>query len=239
MYIIPAIDLIGGRCVRLIQGRYDRQLIYRDDPVEQAQEFALAGAKWLHIVDLEGAKEGRPVNAETLAAIAALKQMKIEVGGGIRDDASIGKMLDMGIERVIVGSRAVSEFQWFEQIAKKFAPKIVLGLDARGRTVAKHGWTKDSGLGLLEFAVKAAKLPIAAIIYTDIAKDGMMEGPNFDTTERLIEAVDVPVIASGGITKTDDIKKLAELGAEAAIVGRAIYEGALKLSDAIAAAQLC
>ncbi len=233
MYIIPAIDLRDGKCVRLIQGQYHRQITYQNDPVRQAREFSSAGAQWLHIVDLDGAKVGRPVNTDTISAIAALEQFKIEVGGGLRDEASIKQLLDIGVERVIIGTKAVSDFGWFSRMAEKFSGKIVLGLDARGSTVATHGWTQDGPQHLLEFAAEAAKLPLAAIIYTDITKDGMMTGPNFERTKALVQAVDVPVIGSGGVGELSDIKKLAELGAEAVIIGRSLYEGTLKLSDAI------
>ena len=233
MYIIPAIDLRDGKCVRLIQGQYNRQITYQDDPVKQAREFSSAGAQWLHIVDLDGAKVGKPVNTDTISAIAALGQFKIEVGGGLRDETSIKQLLDIGVERVIIGTKAVSDFEWFSRMAEKFSGKIVLGLDARGSRVATHGWTQDGPQHLLEFATKAAKLPLAAIIYTDITKDGMMTGPNFERTKALVQAVDVPVIGSGGVGELSDIKKLAELGAEAVIIGRSLYEGTLKLSDAI------
>jgi len=237
MYIIPAIDLIEGKCVRLIQGQYDRQITYENDPVRKAQEFSRAGAEWLHIVDLDGAKIGKPCNIDTMSSIAALGILKIEVGGGIRDEASIKQLLDIGVERVIIGTKAVSDFDWFSEMAEKFSGKIVLGLDARGSKVATHGWTQDSVQNLLGFATEAAKLPLAAIIYTDIAKDGMMSGPNFERTKALVEAVEVPVIASGGIKEISDIKKLAKLGVEAAIIGRSLYEGTLNLSDAINAAK--
>jgi len=233
MYIIPAIDLRDGKCVRLIQGRYDRQINYRDDPVEQAREFSAAGAQWLHIIDLDGAKLGRPVNTATISAIVALGSLNIEVGGGLRDEASIKQLLGIGVNRVIIGTRAVSDFEWFGEMARKFAGKIVLGLDAKGSKVATHGWTQDSPQTLLEFAAQAAELPLAAIIYTDIAKDGMMKGPNFERTKALVEAVDIPVIASGGVNSIDDIRKLVEIGPEAAIIGRSLYEGALDLADAI------
>jgi len=141
------------------------------------------------------------------------------------------------VERVIIGTKAVSDFEWFSQVAEKFSGKIALGLDARGSKVATHGWMQDSPELLLEFAGQAATLPLAAIIYTDITKDGMMAGPNFERTKALVEAVDMPVIASGGVSKIDDVRKLAELGAEAAIIGRSLYEGTLKLSDAIKAAE--
>jgi phosphoribosylformimino-5-aminoimidazole carboxamide ribotide isomerase len=237
MYIIPAIDLRNGKCVRLIQGQYDRQINYEDDPVKQAREFSSDGAKWLHIVDLDGAKVGKPVNTDTISAIADLGLFKIEVGGGLRDEASIQQLLDIGLERVIIGTKAVSDFEWFSKMAKKFNGKIVLGLDARGSKVATHGWTQDSPYNLLEFAIEAAKLPIAAIIYTDITKDGMMTGPNLERTKALIETVDVPIVASGGVKEAGDIPKLVEIGAEAAIIGRSLYEGNLKLSAAIKAAK--
>ena len=237
MYIIPAIDLRDGKCVRLIQGRYDRQITYRDDPVEQAREFSSAGAQWLHIVDLDGAKLGRPVNTDTISAIAALGLLKIEVGGGLRDEASIKQLLDIGVERVIIGTKAVSDFEWFSEMAQKFSGKIVLGLDAKGSKVATHGWTQDSSQTVVEFATEAAKLPLAAIIYTDITKDGMMSGPNFERTKALVEAVDVPIVASGGVNTIEDIKKLAEFNPAAAIIGRSLYEGTLKLTDAIKAAR--
>ncbi len=236
MYIIPAIDLRDGKCVRLIQGQYDRQINYHDNPAEQARQFIADGAQWLHIVDLDGAKVGRPVNTETISAIAALGKLRIEVGGGLRDEASIKQLLDLGVERVIIGTKAVSDFGWFSEMARKFSGKIVLGLDAKGSKVATHGWTQDSTQTVLEFATEAAKLPLAAIIYTDIAKDGMMSGPNFERTKALVEAVDVPVVASGGVNTVEDIKKLAEFSPAAAIIGRSLYEGTLRLTDAIQAA---
>ncbi len=237
MYIIPAIDLRDGRCVRLVQGEYHRQITYQEDPVKQAGQFAGDGADWLHIVDLDGAKVGRPVNTSTISSIAALGRLRIEVGGGIRDEASIRQLLDMGVERVIIGTKAVSDFEWFGQMAEKFRGSIVLGLDARGSTVATHGWTEESPQHLLEFAKEAARLPLAAIIYTDISKDGMMAGPNFERTKALIDAVSVPVIASGGVSEVADVRKLAELGPAAVIIGRSLYEGTLKLSEAIEAAK--
>ncbi len=246
MYIIPAIDLIDGRCVRLIQGNFHRQLFYNDNPVEQAGQFATAGAKWLHIVDLDGAKLGKPVNTKTIEQIAKSgrrnrtkkEKLKIEVGGGIRSEDSIKQLLELGIERVIIGTKAVSDFEWFSQMAQEFAGKIALGLDARGSKLLTEGWTKEQPLTVLEFAIEAAKLPIAAIIYTDISKDGMMAGPNFERTKAIADAVNVPVIASGGINTIEDIKKLKELGGiDSAIVGKALYEGTLNLSDAIKAAQ--
>ena len=237
MVIIPAIDLIDGKCVRLIQGQYDRQITYKDDPVEQARQFHADGATWLHIVDLDGAKAGRPVNTKTIAAVAALGLLKVEVGGGIRDEASIRQLLDLGVTRVIIGTKAVSDFEWFSRMARKFRGQIVLGLDARGETVATHGWIEGSMQTLLEFAAQADKLPLAAIIYTDISKDGMLCGPNIERTRALVEAVKTPVVASGGVREAADIHRLKPIGVAAVIVGRSLYEGTLTLPDALAAAR--
>ena len=206
MYIIPAIDLLGGKCVRLIQGQYHRYIDYEDNPVKKGKEFLSAGATWLHIIDLDGARVGKPVNTESIKAIAEeLTELKIEVGGGLRDRDSIKELLDIGIERVIVGTQAIRDFDWFSKITQEFPGKIALGLDARGSTVATHGWIKESTQNLLEFATDTAKLPLAAIIYTDITKDGMLAGPNFDRTKAVAEAVGVPVIAAGGVTTVEDV----------------------------------
>lgn len=237
MDIIPAIDLIGGQCVRLIQGDYGKQINYEPDPVKQAIQFISEGAEWLHIVDLEGAKAGRPVNTKAIAAIARPGKLKIEVGGGIRTEQAITELLELGIERVIIGTKAVEESEWFGEMARKFAGRIVLGLDARGEKVSSRGWTKSASQSLLDFAVAAAKLPIAAIIYTDITRDGMLEGPNIERTRELIDAVSVPVVASGGVTTVEQIRELASLGAAGAIVGRALYEGSITLQAAIEAAR--
>jgi len=252
MDVIPAIDLREAKVVRLIQGQYDRQITYSDDPVEQAKQFHADGAKWLHIVDLDGAKAGRPVNTRTIAAIARVAPppsggilssqpgaagLRIEVGGGIRDEASIRQLLDMGVTRVIIGTKAVSDFEWFSEMSRKFRGQIVLGLDARESMVATHGWLQDSKQTVLEFAAQADKLPLSAIIYTDIAKDGMLSGPNIESTKRLVEAVRTPVIASGGVKEVNDIRRLAPIGVAGVIVGRSLYEGTLTLKDALAAAR--
>ena len=236
MDIIPAIDLRDGKCVRLIQGQYDRQITYRDDPVEQAREFHADGARWLHVVDLDGAKVGKPVNTETISAIAALGLLQIEVGGGIRDEASIRQLLDAGVTRVIIGTKAVSDFAWFREMAGKFDGRLVLGLDARGSMVATHGWTADSTQTMLDFAAEADRLPLAAIIYTDISKDGMLSGPNIERTKALAEAVKTPVVASGGVKETADVTRLKPTGVVGVVVGRSLYEGTLKLREAIEAA---
>ena len=235
MYILPAIDLRSGKCVRLMQGDYHRQITYKDDPVGQAQDFIDAGAEWLHIVDLDGAKLGQVVNIDAILAIAALGKLRIEVGGGIRNEESISSLLDNGIERVIIGTRAVSDFDWFSQMTEKYQGKIVLGLDARGSKVSTQGWTKDHPEPMLDFAHKAQKLSLAAIIYTDINRDGMLSGPNLERTRALVEAVELPVVAAGGINSVEDVEKLIETGVAGAIIGRALYEGTLDLVTAIEA----
>jgi len=235
MYIIPAIDLLGGKCVRLVQGEYHRYIIYEDNPEKKAVEFCAAGAEWLHIIDLDGARVGRCVNIDAVRAIVQQAGgLKIQIGGGIRDRDTIAKMLDTGITRVIVGTKAVSDLEWLAEVSREFAGKIVLSLDARGNKIATHGWEKDSSQELIDFANQVAKLPLAAIIYTDINKDGMLAGPNIERTKSLAEAVSLPVVAAGGVTTVEDIKKLAETGViSAAIVGRALYEGTMDLAEAI------
>jgi phosphoribosylformimino-5-aminoimidazole carboxamide ribotide isomerase len=235
MDILPAIDLRDGKCVRLIQGQYDRQITYKDDPVAQAMEFYNAGARWLHLVDLDGAREGYSVNIETISRIVKETPMKVELGGGIRDEQTIEQMLHLGLKRVILGTKAVEEFEWFSEMAHQFSGRLVLGLDARGLALAKEGWLQQAGEDLIGFAQKAAELPIAAIIYTDISKDGMMAGPNLERTRQLVKAVPIPVIASGGVTTIEDVKNVKSIGAAGAIIGRSLYEGTIDLKEAIAA----
>jgi phosphoribosylformimino-5-aminoimidazole carboxamide ribotide isomerase len=233
MVIIPAIDLMQGKCVRLIQGEYHHQITYENDPLAQANQFAADGAEWLHIVDLEGAKVGKPINTHVIADIAALGKFKIEVGGGIRDEDTVNDLLNLGLKRVIIGTSAITNFSWFSEITSKFENKIALALDAKGSKVATHAWTQNTGQDLFEFALKADELPLAAIIYTDITKDGMLEGPNFERTKELTEKVKTPVVASGGVNSLDDINKLKEMNLQGIIIGRALYEKTISLPDAI------
>lgn len=235
MDILPAIDLRAGKCVRLIQGQYDRQITYKDDPVAQAEDFINAGAEWLHIVDLDGAKLGKCVNIEAISKIAKLGKLKIEVGGGIRDEEMITALLAEGIERVIIGTRAMSDFEWFEQMAGKFEKRLVLGLDARGSKLSAEGWTRNHHEPMLDFAKKADQLPLAAIIYTDIDRDGMLSGPNLERTKTLVKTVKTPVVAAGGVNSVEDIKKLRQINVAGAVIGRALYEGTLDLVDALEA----
>ncbi len=236
MDILPAIDLRDGQCVRLIQGQYDQQINYNDDPVQQATSFADDGAAWLHVVDLDGAKAGHPVNTSTIKAIVETGLLQVEVGGGLRDERAIETLLTLGVTRVIIGTKAVQDFAWFSDMAQRYPGLLVLGLDARGSRVATHGWQEDSALELLDFAAQAATLPLAAIVYTDIARDGMLIGPNVARTQALAEHVDLPVIASGGVSRVEDIQRLATVPVIAGIiVGRSLYEGTLTLEEALAA----
>jgi len=237
MDILPAIDLIDGQCVRLIQGEYQKKITYKDDPIAQAKEFFNAGAAWLHIVDLDGAKLGKPVNTPVVSKIAAQVPMQIELGGGIRNEEAIVKMLDAGVTRLILGSSAVKQFDWFCQMARKYPNRLVLGLDARGSMVATEGWLKEGKQSVLDFAKRGAGLPLAAIIYTDISKDGMLAGPNLQRTEELVRAVPVPIVAAGGVTTIQDIQNLGRTGVAGAIIGRALYEGTITLPDALQAAR--
>ena len=237
MDILPAIDLIDGKCVRLVQGEYSRKITYKDDPIAQAKEFFDAGAKWLHVVDLDGAKLGKPINADIVSEIAKQVPMKIELGGGIRDEATIVTMLEAGVNRLILGSSAIKQFDWFCEMTQKYPRRLVLGLDARGSNLATEGWLDQGALSVLEFAQKAADLSLAAIVYTDISKDGMLAGPNIERTQQLVEAVDLPIVAAGGVTTVEDIKVLNAAGVAGAIIGRALYEGTITLTDALDASK--
>lgn len=245
MQIIPAIDLRGGKCVRLRQGDYAQETVFGDDPAEMALRWARDGAERLHLVDLDGAKAGRPVNIEAVRAIVAAVGVPCQLGGGIRDEAAMRLMLDeVGIERVIVGTQALKAPAWFRKMAEKFPGRLVLGIDARNSMVATEGWLDVSQTPALDLARKFAGLPIAAIIYTNIANDGMMAGVDQATIDDLIALSELgtPVIASGGVTTADDVRNLARAerahpNLVAAIVGRALYEGTLTVAAALAAAR--
>lgn len=237
MQIYPAIDLRAGKCVRLIQGEYHRQITYKDNPVEQALEFKQAGSDNLHIVDLDGAKVGKCVNAKAIEAISKAVDMRIQVGGGIRDEDSIKMILDLGVDNVILGTSAVTNFSWFCKMTDKFPNQLILGLDAKGSKVAVEGWTQQSQQTLTDFAEQAADLSIFAIVYTDISKDGMLEGPNFERTKNMSDSIDCRIICAGGVTEVDDVIRLKELEIYGAIIGRSLYEGRIDLKEALAAAK--
>jgi phosphoribosylformimino-5-aminoimidazole carboxamide ribotide isomerase len=231
MLVIPAIDLRGGKCVRLRQGDYGQETVFGDDPVSMACRWVDEGAAFLHLVDLDGAKEGRPVNTAAIEGIVKKSGVPCQLGGGLRDEAGIRQAFDLGIRRVILGTKAVRDPEWLAEMATLFPEQVVLGLDAKNGKVATDGWLDVSELSVLDLARKHDRLPLAAIVYTDIAKDGMMSGPNFDATEALAKVSRHAVIASGGVTTTEDVLELRSRGIGACILGRTIYEGNIKLSD--------
>lgn len=237
MQIWPAIDLRGGKCVRLEQGDYQRETVFGDDPASMARHWAAQGGKFLHLVDLDGARTGRVENRAQIQAILAAVSIPCELGGGIRDADTIADLLDLGLERLVIGTKALREPDWFRQVVRQFPRRLVLGIDARDGRVASDGWLQASDVRATDLAREMAREPIAAIIYTDIATDGMLAGPNLAATAEMQQAVDVPVIASGGVTTADDVADLARLGVAGCIIGRALYEGRLQLADALAAAQ--
>jgi phosphoribosylformimino-5-aminoimidazole carboxamide ribotide isomerase len=233
--IIPSIDLRNGRVVRLQQGDYARQLNYDVDPIEVARSFADAGARWMHIVDLDGAKEGRPVQHELVGQIAIASGLKVEVGGGVRSIEDIGHLLAAGVHRVVVGTKAIEDWPWFESICTRaeFAQRLVLALDAKAGVVATRGWTQTSGRLAMDIARQVSDWPLGAILYTDVACDGMLTGPNVEQTKLLAGAGSVPVIASGGVGNLSHICGLLGTGIWGVVVGRSLYEGSLSLADAL------
>ena len=233
MQVIPAIDLRGGRCVRLVQGDFDRETVFGDDPAAMAARWVADGAERLHLVDLDGAKTGRPANVEAVRAILSVVDIPCQIGGGIRDDASAAAWLDAGIERVIVGTQALKDPAWFRNLAERFPNRVVLGLDARDGRVATDGWLDVSSVLAVSLAEQFDDLPLAAVIYTDIACDGMLTGPNIEATRQLADRIKTPVIASGGVGSLEDLARLAVLPIAGCIVGRALYEGRFRLAEAL------
>lgn len=236
MELWPAIDVRGGRCVRLLQGDYDRETVFGDDPVEMARQFVAGGARRLHFVDLDGAKAGVAAQAELIGRMVAAAGVACQIGGGIRSLDTARHYLAAGIARVIVGSVAIENPELLERMAAEFPGRVVLGLDARDGRVAVRGWIDTSPVTAVAVARRHAGLPLAAIVYTDIATDGMLSGPNLAALEEMIAATPLPVVASGGVASADDICRVAEIGAAGCIVGRALYDGTLTLAAALVAA---
>lgn len=234
--LIPAIDLKGGSCVRLRQGRMGDATVYGDDPVAMACHWQALGASRLHVVDLDGAFAGRPTNRDAIAAIVEALEIPVQVGGGLRDMARIEGMLSLGVDRVILGSAAVSDPRLVFDACRAFPGRICVGIDAKEGRVAVHGWADVTEIASLDLARRFEDAGVAAIIHTDIARDGMLTGPNLEETLALARALRVPVIASGGIRRLDDVLALARHHAEGiqgAITGRAIYEGTLDFAVAL------
>jgi phosphoribosylformimino-5-aminoimidazole carboxamide ribotide isomerase len=233
MLILPAIDLRGGKCVRLAQGDYARETVFGDDPVAMARRWVGEGARALHLVDLDGAKEGRPVNGQVIRRIVQAVDVPCQVGGGLRTEADIEATLAAGVARVVLGTRALEDPAWVRQMAQAYPKRIVLGLDARDGRVATHGWLETSEASVLDVAAEFANWPLYAIVYTDIARDGMLQGPNLDGLAALAEAVPLPVIASGGVTTLQNVQDLHARGVFGCIIGRALYEGRIDLSTVL------
>ncbi len=234
MLILPAIDLRGGQCVRLRQGDYAQETVFDADPVAVARRWVELGATYLHLVDLDGAREGRPVNGAVIRRIARAAGVPCQLGGGLRREEHVAEALSWGVERVILGTRALQDPAWCERLTRTYPGKIVLGIDARDGMVATDGWLNVSTRSALELARQCSAWPLAGLVYTDISRDGMLEGPNVEATAQLAAAVPLPVIASGGVTSLDDVRRLARLRLAGCIIGRALYEGRLHLSDVLA-----
>lgn len=237
MIILPAIDLKDGRCVRLEQGLMDRDTVYHEDPAAQARIWQEQGGEYLHIVDLDGAFAGVPKNREAIQQIVAAIEIPAELGGGIRDLATIEAYLELGIERVILGTVAKEKPELVREACRLFPDRIVVGIDAKDGLVAVRGWADVTTKKATELAMELEGCGVAAIIYTDIARDGMMQGPNIEATKALAEAISIPVIASGGVSSLEDIRRLLAIessGVTGVITGKAIYSGALDLRAAVA-----
>ena len=233
MRIYPAIDIIDGACVRLVQGDYSQKTTFASDPVEVAQRWESLGGEFIHIVDLDGARSGRMPNFELITTIANILSVPIEVGGGIRDMDAVDMYLENGVQRVIIGTSALSNPKFVEQAVKKYGDRIAVGIDAKDGMVAVNGWEEVSGTSALDLAKQMEEIGVKYIIYTDIATDGMLKGPNAAAMKEMADAVSVNIIASGGVSSIEDVRILKSSGVEGAIIGKALYTDRIDLADAI------
>ena len=240
MIIFPAIDIRGGKCVRLEEGRFDRETVFAENPLDAAKKWVAAGTRWLHIVDLDGARAGKPMNLKVVAEIAKRFGVNIQLGGGIRTAENVHDALAAGINRVILGSIAVRSPELVRQVCAEYGDRIVIGIDARGAEVAVDGWEKSGLMQVNELAMRMKEVGATRIIYTDISRDGMLTGVNVTATLELAMASGLPVIASGGVKGLEDVlalQPLSDKGIEGVIIGKALYTGAIALSDALRAAR--
>lgn len=237
MIIYPAIDIKDGRCVRLVQGQFNDVTVYSDDPIEMAFKFEQMGAEYIHVVDLDGARLGSPQNISGISEMAVKLGIPVQLGGGIRTIETIEIILCKGIERVILGTSAVRDQELVKQAIRSFGKSLAVAIDARDGLVAIEGWAKTSEFTAIGFAKKMEEIGASTIIYTDISRDGMLNGPNLKAMEEMVKAVDIDVIASGGVTNLQDIKDLKNIGISGVIVGKALYTGDIDLREAIAAAK--
>jgi phosphoribosylformimino-5-aminoimidazole carboxamide ribotide isomerase len=239
MWIIPAIDLKGGKCVRLTQGRMQDEIVYSDDPVSVARRWAAAGAEWLHVVDLDAAVAGHTRNRDCIRRIVAAAGIPVQVGGGLRTAADVDACLSIGVRRAIIGTAATGDPAFLQDLCRRHPGRIAVGIDARNGRVATHGWTRTTDIAAVDLARRVEEAGVEAIIFTDIHRDGMQTGPNIDETRRLAEAVHLPVIASGGVGSLEHIKALLPLeaaGVVGVIAGKALYSGAVEFAAAHALA---
>ena len=238
MDVIPAIDLLDGKCVRLYQGDYQRSQVFNDNPVEVAQQWVAQGATKLHLVDLDGAKAGKTTNLETIKAIVQAIPIPVQVGGGLRDRSSVAQLLNLGVKSAIVGTAAVEQPELVQQLCQEFPGQIIVGIDARNGKVATRGWLETSEVKATQLAQQMANVGVAAIIYTDIHRDGTLSGPNLEALRELASDLNLPVIASGGVSSLTDLLSLLALeplGVTGVIIGRAIYTGDVNLREAVQA----
>ncbi len=236
MLVIPAVDIKGGRCVRLYQGLRDKETVYFEDPVEVARLWESKGAKRLHVVDLDGAFEGVPVNLDVISRIAGELSIPVEVGGGIRREDTVEMLLEAGVSWVVVGTLMVEDFEAFSRICERFPGRVIAGIDGRHGRVVVRGWEREEPMDVVELARRVEELPVESIIFTEVSRDGTLEGVERELTRRLAESVELPVIASGGVATLDDIRAVRELepvGVVGVIVGRALYEGRFTLEEAL------
>lgn len=241
MIIIPAVDIKNGKCVRLLQGQKDSETVFSDDPAAMAKRWEEEGAEIIHVVDLDGAFEKSPQNINSIKKTIESVNVPIQVGGGIRNERTIKMFLDLGVKRVIIGTEAIRNPKLVKEACKKFSNRIIVGIDARNGKVAIEGWTKTTQIKAVDLAKQFEDCGVAAINFTDIHRDGMQSGPNIEETRRLAEAISIPVVASGGVSTIDDIKKLMPLkavGVTGVITGRALYAGTLSLKEAIRISKL-
>lgn len=235
MDVIPAIDLRGGRCVRLTQGDYDRETVFSDDPVEVARRWEAQGATRIHVVDLDGAREGQPINGAIVQKIIEAVEPPVQIAGGVRTLDAMQTWLDIGADRVILGTAAVRDPELAAEAARRHGDRIVVSIDARGGVVAIEGWKEETKLDAESFLQKLSALGVRRFVYTDINRDAMLESPNYEMVEKMVRATERPLIAAGGVADVENLVRLAELGVEGAIVGLALYDGRVKLPEALAA----
>ena len=237
MEIIPAVDIKGGKCVRLYQGDYDQETVFSENPVAVALKWQAQGAGRLHLVDLDGAASGEPRNIAVVEAIVRQVGLPVQLGGGIRDEATVAKLLAMGVSRVIVGTAAVENSELVERLCQKYGEAIVVGIDARDGLVATYGWKKGTDVAALALGQRMAATGVKRLIYTDIKRDGTLTEPGFEAIAEMVKGVNLPIIAAGGISALSHLIKLKELGAEGAIVGKALYTGDINLKEALVVVQ--